>query len=132
SAGMREIINSDKKVIYCSEVGNSKYDLYKKAKALLFPIQWEEPFGLVMIEALATGTPVLAYNFGSVPEIIEEGRSGFIFDNDVIALANGIKLANIIDPSNCRKRAMDFSMEIMAKNYADFFEEIIEYLFNPF
>jgi len=123
--GMRAIINSDKKVIYCSEVGDSKYVLYKKAKALLFPIQWEEPFGLVMIEALATGTPVLAYNKGSVPEIIEEGRSGFIFDNDITAYANGIKLADTIDPSNCRRRAMDFSVEMMARNYADFFEEII-------
>ena len=125
SAGMREIINSDKNVIYCSEIGDSKYELYKRAKALLFPIQWEEPFGLVMIEALATGTPVLAYNRRSVPEIIEEGRSGFIFDNDITAYANGIKLADTIDPSNCRRRAMDFSVEMMAKNYADFFEERI-------
>ncbi len=132
STGMREIINSDKRVIYCSEIGNSKYDLYGKAKALLFPIQWEEPFGLVMIEALAAGTPVLAYNMGSVPEIIEEGKSGFIFDNDITALANGIKLADTIYPSNCRKRAMDFSREMMAKNYADFFEEVMEDLFNPF
>ena len=125
SAGMREIINSDKNVIYCSEIGDSKYELYKRAKALLFPIQWEEPFGLVMIEALAAGTPVLAYKRGSVPERIEEGKSGFILDNDITALANVIKLADTIDPSNCRRRAMDFSVEMMAKNYADFFEEII-------
>lgn len=129
---MREIIDSDKKVIYCSEIGDSKYKLYKRARALLFPIQWEEPFGLVMLEALATGTPVLAYNRGSVPEIVEEGRSGFIFNNDITALANGIKLADTIYPSNCRKRAMDFSRETMARNYANFFEEVIEDLFNPF
>ena len=126
--GMKQIINTSKKVIYVSEVGISKYDLYRKARALLFPIQWSEPFGLVMIEALAAGTPVIAYNRGSVPEIVEDGVSGFILeDGNLDGLTNGISLADKIDPINCRKQAMKFSRRTMAENYADFFEEIIGY-----
>jgi len=66
---------------------------YQTAKALLFPIHWEEPFGLVMIEAMACGTPVIAYNRGSVPEIIVDGKTGFIiepgaFGRDAVVLAS--------------------------------------------
>ena len=56
------------------------------ALALLFPIEWPEPFGLVMIEAMACGTPVIAFRHGSVPEIIEDGVSGFIVENEIEAL----------------------------------------------
>jgi len=61
--------------------GKDKDELIGHAWALLFPIDWPEPFGLVMIESLACGTPVIAWRNGSVPEIIEEGRTGFIVDN---------------------------------------------------
>ena len=59
-----------------------KADFLGGARALLFPIDWPEPFGLVMIEAMACGTPVIAFRCGSVPEIIEHGRSGFIVDSE--------------------------------------------------
>jgi glycosyltransferase involved in cell wall biosynthesis len=57
------------------------------ALALLFPIKWPEPFGLVMIESMACGTPVIAFRHGSVPEIMEDGVSGFIVENEMEALA---------------------------------------------
>ena len=77
---------------------------YQTAAALLFPIQWEEPFGLVMIEAMACGTPVIAYNRGSVPEIIVDGKTGFIVDpsKGVDGLADAIKHIGDIDRKACR------------------------------
>ena len=60
----------------------TRIELYGQAKALLFPIEWEEPFGIVLIEAMACGTPVIAYNRGSVPEIVKDGVTGFIIDPD--------------------------------------------------
>ena len=59
----------------------TKDELYRRARCTLFPIQWPEPFGLVMIESLAAGTPVIAFRRGSVPEVIEHGRTGFIVDD---------------------------------------------------
>ncbi|MFH1401975.1 MAG: glycosyltransferase family 4 protein [Parcubacteria group bacterium] len=71
----------NKKIIYAGEVcGKKRLDLLKYAKALLFPIKWEEPFGLVMIEAMACGTPVIAFARGSVPETIKDGETGFIIN----------------------------------------------------
>jgi glycosyltransferase involved in cell wall biosynthesis len=68
-------------VEFLGEVGGrDKDELIGKARALLFPIDWPEPFGLVMIEALACGTPVIAWPHGSVPEVIEEGRTGFLVE----------------------------------------------------
>src|SRR6185369_17410567 len=68
-------------VEYLGEVGeDQKNDLIGGATALLFPIDWSEPFGLVMIEAMACGTPVIAWHAGSVPEVIDEGVTGFIVE----------------------------------------------------
>src|SRR5207249_3296174 len=63
-------------------IERKKGDLLRGASALLFPIDWPEPFGLVMIEAMACGTPVIAFRRGSVPEVIDEGVTGFIVDNE--------------------------------------------------
>jgi glycosyltransferase involved in cell wall biosynthesis len=69
-------------VEFIGEVGGQEKDEFLgNALALLFPIDWPEPFGLVMIEALACGTPVIAWRNGSVPEVIEDGRTGFIVDS---------------------------------------------------
>jgi glycosyltransferase involved in cell wall biosynthesis len=65
----------------------AKGDLLRGASALLFPIDWPEPFGLVMIEAMACGTPVIAFRRGSVPEVIDDGITGFIVDNEEQAIA---------------------------------------------
>jgi glycosyltransferase involved in cell wall biosynthesis len=79
-----------------------KKDLYARARCLLVPIQWEEPFGLVMVEAMACGTPVVALRRGSVPELVVDGETGFIYE-DPSGLAEGIKRADLIDPRACRR-----------------------------
>ena len=82
----------------------TKVELYRKARCTLFPIQWPEPFGLVMIESLAAGTPVIAFRRGSVPEVIEHGRTGFIVD-DVDEMVEAIGHIGEIDPAECRRAA---------------------------
>jgi len=87
------------------------------AAALLFPIQWPEPFGLVMIEAMACGTPVVAFNRGSVPEVVEEGVSGFVVEDETSALA-ALRRIGAIDRAAVR-RAFEarFTARRMAEDY---------------
>jgi glycosyltransferase involved in cell wall biosynthesis len=87
------------------------------ARALLFPIDWPEPFGLVVIEAMACGTPVIARPCGSVPEIIEEGRTGFIGDT-VDDLVEAVKRIDTIDRAECRRHVEHrFSVPRMVDDY---------------
>jgi len=108
----------DPLVEYIGEITESeKQDFFGNALALLFPINWPEPFGLVMIESMATGTPVIAFRNGSVPEIIDDGKSGFIVSN----IDEGVEALNRLNLLN-RKIVREifesrFSAEIMAKNY---------------
>ena len=75
-------------VEYIGEIGEAeKREFLGNAHALVFPIDWPEPFGLVMIEAMACGTPVIAFNRGSVPEVIENGVSGFVVEDEISAVA---------------------------------------------
>jgi len=109
-----------KKRRYVGEIdGRPKWELYAGARALLFPIQWEEPFGLVVIEALACGTPVLATRRGSVPELLVEGESGVIVPSgDFDALADGVAAAMALDPHACRRRVEEhFSADRMVAAY---------------
>ena len=95
----------------------AKLDLYAGARALLFPIRWPEPFGLVMIEAMATGTPVITRAFGAVPEIIEDGTTGFIGDT-VDELAAAVGRVDRIDRATCRRRVEErFSVGRMVDDY---------------
>lgn len=107
-----------KNVTYLGEVSFSKaIKLYGKAKAFLFPIKWEEPFGLVMIEAMACGTPVIAYPNGAVPEVIKNEKTGFIVKN-VSEMVKAIKKIDKVDRSKCRERVEKyFSVEKMVDNY---------------
>jgi glycosyltransferase involved in cell wall biosynthesis len=82
----------------------TKDELYRRARCTLFPIQWPEPFGLVMIESMAAGTPVVAFRKGSVPEVIEHGRTGFIVDN-VDEMVEAVRHIDEIDPAECRRAA---------------------------
>lgn len=108
-----------KQIKYVKEVSSKKrIDLYKNAKALLFPIKWQEPFGLVMIEAMACGTPVIGYNNASVPEVVKDGKTGFVVDCSVSGLAKGIKKIDSIKREDCRKSVEDkFSIEKMIDGY---------------
>jgi glycosyltransferase involved in cell wall biosynthesis len=99
--------------------------IYKNAAALLFPIKWEEPFGLTMIEAMACGTPVIAFNRGSVKEIVVDGRTGFIVD-DLNGMIRAIKKINSIDRMECRRHVEEnFSLKKMADKYEKVYEKIL-------
>lgn len=113
-------------VEYIGEVGPQEKDLLLgKARALLFPIDWPEPFGLVMIESLACGTPVIGYRRGSVPEIIEHGKTGFIVDNIHDAVA-AIGRVGALRRTDCRRAyEQRFSPTRMADNYLAVYQELV-------
>jgi glycosyltransferase involved in cell wall biosynthesis len=105
-------------VEYVGEVDDAhKADLLGRAAALLFPIDWPEPFGLVMIEAMACGTPVVAFRCGSVPEVVDEGVTGFIVDDCDAAVA-AVRRIGSIDRAGVRARfEQRFTAERMATDY---------------
>lgn len=107
-----------KRIKYIGEVmGKKRIDLYKYAKGFLFPIKWQEPFGLVMIEAMACGVPIIAYPNGAVPEVVKNKKTGFIVKN-VNEIVKAIKNINKIDRKKCRERVKKyFSVEKMVDNY---------------
>lgn len=103
-----------------------KMELLQGATALIFPIDWPEPFGLVMIEAMACGTPVVAWNRGSVAEVVDEGVTGFIVDSDQEALA-AVERCRSLDRMFCRARfEQRFLKERMMADYANLYELLIE------
>lgn len=123
---MKPILDSDKQIIYIGEVDSAQKRLwYRHAQATLFPIQWGEPFGLVLIESMACGTPVLALNKGSVPEIVIHGKTGFVVDS-VHEMAEAVKEIHLIDPSDCRSHVKDnFSVASMAGKYSELYQHIM-------
>ncbi len=99
-------------------------DLLKRAKCTLFTSQWEEPFGLVMLESMACGTPVLALNKGAAPEVIVHGKTGFIVE-DEDEMVRATKDVHLLKPEDCRKHVeKNFSREIMAKRYLSIYHKI--------
>ena len=95
---------------YLGEVSHGeKVELLQDARATLFPIEWEEPFGLVMIESMACGTPVIATRHGAVPEVIEDGRNGIIVDN-YREMAAALDRADELDPMECRRTSRSASL----------------------
>jgi len=102
-----------------------KIKLLQHARALLFPVQWAEPFGLVMIEALACGTPVLAYPNGAVPEVIEHGVTGFLAQ-DIDEMANAIGLSGGLDRAACRASVeRRFSADKMVDEHLRYFSTLV-------
>ncbi|MBC7687743.1 MAG: glycosyltransferase, partial [Aquabacterium sp.] len=94
-----------------------KNELLGKCKALLFPIEWEEPFGIVMIEAMACGTPVIAYNRGAVDEVIDEGITGFKTNNKQ-ELCKAVDKINVINRAICKEKASSrFDISLVATQY---------------
>lgn len=103
-----------------------KRELFARAHAFVFPIVWPEPFGLVMIEALATGTPVVALRHGSVPEVVAEGRTGFVRD-DLDGLVSALGRVDEIDPAECRAEVeRRFSVERMVGDYEAIYRRLVE------
>jgi glycosyltransferase involved in cell wall biosynthesis len=104
---------------------NEKQSFLGGACALLFPITWRESFGLVMIEALACGTPVIGYQHGSVPEVIVDGVTGFVVKGLQEAV-DAVKQTHSISPNRCRQEIEKrFSVERMCKEYVDIYEKLV-------
>ena len=111
---------------FLGELGDAdKYRLMGEAIAFLNPIQWSEPFGLVMIESLSTGTPVVGTSIGSAPEIVDHGKTGYL--GPVEQLHRFIPLAAGLDRAHCRDRALQlFSTEKMVGNHLDLYAKLLE------
>lgn len=102
-----------------------KRALLANARALVFPIDWPEPFGLVMIEAMACGTPVIAWNHGAVPEVVEHGVTGFIVDSIDDAVAAVARLPEL-DAATIRARFLErFSADRMARDYVALYRQLL-------
>jgi glycosyltransferase involved in cell wall biosynthesis len=110
-------------VIFLGEVNDiQKNEWLGMASALLMPIEWNEPFGIVMIEAMACGTPVIAFPYGSVPEVVDEGITGFVV-KDKGEMIKAVGSINKIDRSLCRQTAESrFDVSVIAKQYLSLFE----------
>lgn len=149
---IRKVFEGEKKLPKNINVRFSvnRHDLvreYQKGKLLLFPIKWEEPFGLIMVEAMACGTPVVAYGRGSVPEVVLDGKTGFIVNpsdeekaGDFIIKKTGMEgLVEAINRiyempeeeyqemrKNCRQHVEDhFTIKKMAKSYAETYKKVL-------
>jgi glycosyltransferase involved in cell wall biosynthesis len=116
---------------FLGELGDpDKYRLMGEAVAFLNPIQWSEPFGLVMIESLSTGTPVLGTSIGSAPEIVDHGKTGYL--GPVEELHRFIPLAAGLDRAHCRDRALQlFSTGRMVGNHLDLYAKLLEKAHTP-
>jgi glycosyltransferase involved in cell wall biosynthesis len=114
-------------VRFVGEVGDAqKNELLGGARALLFPIDWPEPFGLVILEALACGTPVLAYSSGSVPELMLDGVTGYVVDNQVQAIA-AARVIHRLDRRRCREAfERRFTADKMAARYLQVYQALID------
>lgn len=117
---------TDPRIRFVGEVhGEAKWDLLARARCLVFPIAWAEPFGLVMIEAMACGTPVVATRCGSVPEVVEPMVSGWIAD-DFAGLVEGVSRAARIPAEACRGWvAAKFSAQAMVEGYLGVYERVL-------
>jgi glycosyltransferase involved in cell wall biosynthesis len=116
----------DPLVEYIGEIGeHEKGAFLGNARALLFPIDWPEPFGLVMIEAMACGTPVVAFRRGSVPEVIDDGLTGFVVDNTDAAVRAVERVAGL-DRKRCRQVfEQRYSVSRMARDYVKIYQRLI-------
>lgn len=120
------LLRADPGIEFVGEIGDErKAEFLGNALALLFPVNWPEPFGLVMIEAMACGTPVIAWNHGAVPEVIEDGVSGYIVSSEEQALA---AIGRIGEISRREVRATfdrRYTASTMARTYLDVYAQLL-------
>jgi len=116
----------DPLIEFIGEIGDGEKDEFLgNAYALLFPIDWPEPFGLVMIEAMACGTPVIAYRYGSVEEVMEEGNTGFIV-NQIESAVEAVQRVPELSRKRCREVFENrFSAKRMASDYLKVYEKLV-------
>lgn len=115
-------------VEYAGELDDAgKNEVIGKAVGFLVPIQWDEPFGLAFIEALATGTPVISYRRGSLPELLEDGRHGYLVDGDSEnELVEACRRVTSLDREECRRHVLEcFAPERMAEGYELVYKRLI-------
>jgi len=122
---VRDLIDGDQVVFLGEADAAMKRHLYKNALCMLLPLTWEEPFGLVMAEAMACGTPVVALRRGSSPEIIAHGETGFVVDT-VEEMVDAVAEVPTIDPYACRRHVREhFSPQSMAGSYLEVYERVL-------
>lgn len=115
-------------IYFMKEITDSKEKskFFEKAIATLFPIRWHEPFGIVMVESMACGTPVVAFNKGSAPEVIKDGQTGFIVEN-LEQMIGKVKEIKKIERKKCRDWVLEkFTVEKMTNDYLEAYQKAIE------
>ncbi len=117
----------NRRVRYLGEIGlRKKIALYQYARALIFPTIWSEPFGLVMIEAMACGTPVIATRHGAVPEVVRHGETGFVVDT-LEEMVEAIKKVDAISRVHCREWVMEkFTIDHMLQGYEAIIHKVLK------
>lgn len=122
---MRPVLSSPEQVIYLGELSAdaAKY-WYRHAQATVFPIRWGEPFGMVLIESMASGTPILAFGKGSVPEIVRDGKTGFVVDSVEAMVAAVPQISQLDRADSWRHVKEHFSVERMATGYASLYQQL--------
>jgi glycosyltransferase involved in cell wall biosynthesis len=121
-----EPLLDESSIEFVGEIGDGeKTEFLGNAAALLFPIDWPEPFGLVMIEAMACGTPVIAWRCGAAPEVVEDGLTGFLVDDEMQA-ARAVERARMLDRDAIRRRCEErFAAERMAAHYRRVYRSVL-------
>jgi glycosyltransferase involved in cell wall biosynthesis len=124
---IKPLVDCDKQVIFIGELDSAqKKHWYQHALATLFPIQWAEPFGLVPIESMACGTPVLAMKRGALPEIVVDGETGFLVDS-LEGMVASLERLDTIDRRACRRHIQqNFSLARMVQDYIDVYRQVVE------
>jgi glycosyltransferase involved in cell wall biosynthesis len=124
---IKPLLDCDKQIIYIGEISSEhKKQWYRHARATLFPIQWGEPFGLVLVESMACGTPAIAFNRGAVSEIVVDGKTGFVVDS-LDTMIKALEHIDSIDPAECRRHVQThFSITSMALKYSNVYHKIID------
>jgi glycosyltransferase involved in cell wall biosynthesis len=121
------LISGNPLVDYIGEISDhEKPEFLSGAVGLLVPIDWPEPFGLVMIEAMACGTPVIAYNRGSVPEVIDDGLTGFIVEDEISAVAAVDRLSGLSRDAIRKQFETRFTARRMALDYLEAYRSLTE------
>lgn len=122
---MKPLLSSAEQCIYVGELDSAaKKHWYRHAQATLFPIRWGEPFGMVLIESMASGTPVIAFREGAVPEIVRHGETGFVVDS-IDAMVEAVGRIEQIDRRECWNHVKSsFSIQKMAEGYASLYRQI--------
>ena len=122
---VKPVLDRSPHVEFIGEIGDAqKSDFLGNAKALLFPISWPEPFGLVMVESMACGTPVIAFDCGSVPEIMEDGLTGFVVKDVDQAVAAIGQVDRLFRPTIRARFEERFSVSAMAREYLKIYENL--------